>query len=80
MRTTAMNYSATGSYVQSGITVAAFSVLCIITYLAFISGERLMRVLGESGLDVVTRLMGLILAVVGTQMLIQGIHDAAKLY
>ena len=31
-------------------------------------------------MDVVTRLMGLILAVVGTQMLIQGIHDAKNLF
>ena len=77
---TAMNYSATGSYVQSAITIAAFSVLCIVTYLAFISGERLIRVLGQSGMDIVTRLMGLILAVVGTQMLIDGIHDAARHY
>ena len=75
---TAMNYSATGSYVQSAITVAAFSVLCVATYLAFISGERLIRVLGQSGMDIVTRLMGLILAVVGTQMLIDGIRDAAR--
>ena len=77
---TAMNYSATGGYVQSAVTVAAFFVLCIITFLAFLSGETLMRVLGHSGIDVVTRLMGLILAVVGTQMLLQGIHDATKLF
>ncbi|HEY5624747.1 MAG TPA: MarC family protein [Gammaproteobacteria bacterium] len=77
---TAMNYSATGSYAQIAITITAFSVLCVVTYLAFVSGERLMRVLGKSGMDVVTRMMGLILAVVGTQMLIEGIHDAAKLY
>jgi multiple antibiotic resistance protein len=51
----------------------------VITYIAFVSGERLVAILGESGLDIVTRLMGLILAVVGTQMLLQGIHDARTL-
>jgi multiple antibiotic resistance protein len=76
---TAVNYSATGSHVQSVITIAAFSALCLITYAAFLSGDRLVRILGNSGMDVVTRLMGLILAVVGTQMLVQGIHDARKL-
>ena len=76
---TAMNYSATGSYVQSTITIAAFSVLCVITFLAFVSGERLIQILGKSGMDVVTRMMGLILAVVGTQMLIKGIQAAGKL-
>lgn len=77
---TALNYSATGSYVQSVITVAAFSALCVITCVAFLSGEQLVKMLGRSGMDVVTRLMGLILAVVGTQMLIQGIHDARDLF
>jgi multiple antibiotic resistance protein len=57
----------------------AFSVLCVATFLAFLSGDRLVGILGKSGMDVVTRLMGLILAVVGTQMLIQGIHDARNL-
>ena len=77
---TAMNYSATGSHVESAITIAAFSLLCVITFLAFLSGDRLIQILGRSGMDVVTRLMGLILAVVGTQMLIQGIHDAKSLF
>ncbi|MCK5361499.1 MAG: MarC family protein [Gammaproteobacteria bacterium] len=77
---TAINYSATGSYVQSAITIAAFSVLCVITFVAFLSGDRLIRILGRSGMDVVTRLMGLILAVVGTQMLIRGIHGAKSLF
>jgi len=77
---TAMNYSATGSHVQSAVTVAAFFVLCIITFVAFLSGNTLIRVLGRSGIDVVTRLMGLILAVVGTQMLIQGVRGATKVF
>jgi multiple antibiotic resistance protein len=37
-------------------------------------------ILGKSGMDVVTRLMGLILAVVGTQMLIAGIYGARNLF
>lgn len=73
---TAVNYSATGSHVQNVVTIAAFSALCVITYAAFLSGDRLVRILGAGGMNVITRLMGLILAVVGTQMLIQGIHDA----
>jgi multiple antibiotic resistance protein len=76
---TALNYSATGSHLQSAVTILAFSVLCVATFLAFLSGDRLVGILGKSGMDVVTRLMGLILAVVGTQMLIQGIHDARNL-
>ncbi len=62
------------------MTIAAFSLLCVITFVAFLSGDRLLQIFGRSGMDVVTRLMGLILAVVGTQMLIQGIHDAKSLF
>jgi multiple antibiotic resistance protein len=44
-----------------------------------VSGERLVHLLGDSGLGVITRLMGLILAVIGTQMVITGITGAIKL-
>jgi multiple antibiotic resistance protein len=77
---TAMNYSATGNHLKIAVTVSAFLLLCFITFLAFIFAENLVRVVGRSGIDVVTRLMGLILAVVGTQMLIEGIHGATKVF
>lgn len=76
---TAMNYTATGDMNEIVVTVIVFSVLCVITYLCFISGEKILGLLGQGGLSVITRLMGLILAVMGTQMLIQGIHDASLL-
>ncbi|MDX1431176.1 MAG: MarC family protein [Gammaproteobacteria bacterium] len=77
---TALNYSATGSIAEGLITVVSFSVLCVVTYVTFLSGDRLVRVLGRSGMEIVTRLMGLILAVVGTQMLLQGIAGAKTLF
>ena len=61
------------------VTVAAFGVLCLLTYIAFVSGERLVALIGESALNIVTRLMGLILAVIGTQMAIEGIRGAFNL-
>ena len=73
---TAVNYSATGSIAQSAVTIAAFTVLCVITFVAFLSGDRLVVFLGAKGMDVITRLMGLILAVVGVQMLLEGIRGA----
>jgi len=53
-------------------------VLCAITYAFFVSGERLVRYLGQNGIRVVTRLMGLILAVIGVQMLISGVGGAVS--
>ena len=77
---TAMNYSATGNILEIVITVASFAVLCGITYLFFIFGQRLVKFIGVNGINVITRLMGLILAVIGTQMVIQGIHEAKILF
>ena len=76
---TAMNFSSGGGFATLMITIAAFALLCLITYGFFVSGERLVHLLGDNGLGVITRLMGLILAVIGTQMVITGITGAIKL-
>ena len=61
------------------ITIGVFAPLRGITYIFFVSGERLVRLLGDNGLSVITRLMGLILAVIGTQMFITGVQGAIKM-
>ena len=73
---TAMNYSADGGWSNVGVTIAAFAVLCVITFALFLMCVRLVRVIGDSGVQIVTRLMGLILAVIGAQMLIEGVRGA----
>lgn len=77
---TAMSLSAGDGIVGVLITLAAFAVLCVITYLFFVYGQRLVRFLGPSGLSVVTRVMGLILAVIGVQMLLAGIGGAVHAF
>ena len=76
---TAMNFAATGSTMDMIVTIAAFAVLCGITLVFFLYGERLVGFLGQNGLNVITRLMGLILAVIGVQMVINGITAAFSL-
>jgi multiple antibiotic resistance protein len=76
---TAMNFAADGGVTSMLITIGAFAVLCAITYLLFVSGERFVRLIGASALGVITRMMGLILAVIGTQMVIAGVHGAIRL-
>jgi len=73
---TAMNYASTGGVSEFIVTVVAFFALCVISYVFFISGERFVKYIGDNGIKVVTRLMGLILAVIGVQMLIDGIGGA----
>lgn len=75
---TAMNFASTGGIDAMVVTIAAFAALCLITYGFFIFGQRLVAFLGENGLGVITRIMGLILAVIGVQMLIDGVAGAIK--
>lgn len=75
---TAMNYSAAGSWMEIGITVSTFGALCALSYFFFIFGQRVVNIIGSSGIAIVTRLMGLILAVIGTQMLLEGVAGAIK--
>lgn len=77
--TTAMNFSSGGGLMEVVVTIAMFALLCVITYIFFIFGEKLVHYLGDSALGVITRMMGLILAVIGTQMVIEGLHGAFKL-
>ncbi|ERB65131.1 MarC family protein [Vibrio coralliilyticus OCN008] len=75
---TAMNFATTGGFDQTIITIVAFGVLCVITYVLFLFGNKLVKAVGPSALNVVTKMMGLILAVIGTQMLIEGLAEAYK--
>ena len=75
---TAMNYASGGTPQSLGIVVGAFFLICALTYLCFIFGHRLTRYLGKSLVMVVSRLMGLILSVIGTQMVIEGILGVMK--
>jgi multiple antibiotic resistance protein len=76
---TAMNFSAGGGIAAMVVTISVFAVLCVITYFFFIFGKRLVGYLGTSALGVVTRMMGLILAAIGTQMAIEGLRGAFDL-
>lgn len=76
---TAMSFAARGGFGATLVTMGAFAVLCLLTFVLFVSGQRLVAFIGRSALGVITRMMGLILAVIGTQMVIEGIQGALAL-
>ncbi|MDA8746236.1 MarC family protein [Rubripirellula amarantea] len=76
---TAMNFAAGGGVEKISVTIGAFAILCLITLGTFLLGQRLTNLLGHSGLQIVTQLMGLIMAVIGTQMLIEGVATARQM-
>ncbi len=73
---TAMNYCADASLPDVARVLAAFGLICAVTWAAFVVSEPLTRILGKNAIKVITRLMGLILSVIGVQMLIEGIRGA----
>ncbi len=73
---TAMNFAAESTIVEITRVLAAFGFMCVITFIAFVGGQWLAKALGRNGIKVISRLMGLILAVVGVQMLIEGVRGA----
>lgn len=77
---TAMNFSADGKIEELSITIISFAILCVITYLSFIFGQKFIKFIGDSAIKVITRLMGLILAVIGMQMIIEGIYGAIRMF
>jgi multiple antibiotic resistance protein len=77
--TTAMNYSAAGGWFEIVSTVIVFFILCVFTFCCFIFSAKILSAIGENGLNIITSLMGLIVTVVGTQMLIVGLLSFIKL-
>ena len=75
-----MNFVADGSVGSVLITSGIFLVLCILTYLLFISGQKLVNFLGENVIQVISRLMGLILSVIGMEMIFSGIKTAIEVH
>ncbi len=73
---TAMSYAPSGSWTQTGITIAMFLLICVITYFAFVYSEQIFTRIGRDGIAVITRLMGLILAVIGVQMVLHGLQES----
>jgi multiple antibiotic resistance protein len=69
---TAMSF-ASGEWSQIAASLAAFAVVCFVTYLCFMQSDKLVAYLGQNGLNVMTRLMGLIVASIGVGMFLTGI-------
>mgnify|MGYP001942540960 CR=1 FL=1 len=75
---TAMNYVPNASYVQIGIVILVFAIMIFLTYLAFSLSDLIVKKIGNNLIAVIGKLMGLILAIIGAGMVIEGIKLAFK--
>lgn len=75
---TAINFSSSGGWSSTVITILMFALLCVVTFYCFIAGPKLVNYLGKGCMGIITRLMGLILSVIGVQMLMEGVAGAVN--
>lgn len=76
---TAMNDVTAGGLVRIIIVIVIFALMVLLTYLAFSLSEQIVKWLGNHLITVVGKIMGLILAIMGTEMALEGIRLAFHL-
>jgi len=77
---TAMNYTIHANYIHIAIIVIALVLIIFSNYLAFAYSNRLVKIIGKNSVTVIGKLMGLILAVIGVGMMIEGIKLAFNIH
>ncbi len=70
---TAMNLVTETSYIHIGVVIFVFALMIFFTYLAFSLSDMIVKKVGRNLIAVIGKLMGLILAIIGTGMIIEGI-------
>ena len=75
--TTALSL-ANGGLQNQLITVVAFALLCVITYLLLRSAKQIAGFLGENLMKIITKMMGLLLFSIGKQMIIVSVQTLIK--
>ncbi len=76
---TAMNYVTNATFVHIAIVITIFAVMIFLTYSAFSLSGFIVKKVGNNLIAVIGKLMGLILAIIGTGMVIEGIKLAFSL-
>jgi multiple antibiotic resistance protein len=64
------------SLLEDGLILAALGLIMLLTYVVFRFAEQLLTLVKESGVRLLTRLMGLVLAALAVEFVIQGLRVA----
>jgi len=73
---TGMNFVVDADFLKVLITILIFALIILCTYLAFIYSNYLVRIVGENNFVIIGKIMGIIIGVLGANMLIEGIKLA----
>jgi MarC family membrane protein len=60
-------------YLNGGIFIAMAVLVIVITYLSMLAAKSLVKWFGETGIDAVSRIVGIIVAAIAVQLVINGI-------
>ncbi|PVW14641.1 MarC family protein [Marixanthomonas spongiae] len=77
---TAMTFVSGRGWIEMGIVILMFGVICLLHFIIFRMSGLIVRKLGENVIGVIGRIMGLIITVIGTDMIINGIQLAFNIY
>ncbi|MBT9189356.1 MULTISPECIES: MarC family protein [Zobellia] len=76
---TGMNFVSNAGYIKIGMVILIFGLLCFMTYFTFMLSEWFIKKIGNNVISVIGKIMGLIIAIIGTDMIIQGIKISFSL-
>lgn len=66
---------ASGDWLLEAALLAVMSVVILLVFVAFYIGGRVEKLLGETGINVITRLLGMLLAALAVQFVLDGLAD-----
>jgi multiple antibiotic resistance protein len=76
---TAMNFVSNVAPLQIFLVIAIFGSMSLLTYFTFRLSDLIVKTVGNNVISVIGKIMGLIIAIIGTGMVIQGIKITFKL-
>ncbi len=70
---TAMSHVTSTNLINNAIVIGMFAIMCFLSYLSFRMSNIIVRKLGQNLIIVIGKIMGLVIAIMGTGMVIDGI-------
>jgi multiple antibiotic resistance protein len=70
---TGMNYVSNTDLIHVLIVIFIFAIICLLNYIAFRASDYITNLIGNNIITVISKIMGLIIAIIGTEMIINGI-------
>ena len=76
---TAMNYVNPENPISIVTTISSFALVIVLTYIAFRSSDFIVKKIGNNVIQVIAKIMGLLIGVIGIDMFISGVKLAFNL-